>query len=150
MNRCVRFLCLAMILVLFAGSGAGLMAAEWNETAQQKAKRMEWWTEARFGMFIHWGLYAMPARHEWVRNREKISNEDYQKYFELWNPDLYNPKEWAKAAKAAGMKYFVVTAKHHEGFCLWDSDFTDYKVTNTPYKKSHCSSQWLKLSGQRE
>ncbi len=91
-----------------------------------------WWQEARFGMFIHWGLYALPARHEWIRNYEKINNENYQKYFDHFEPDLFDPKEWARQAKAAGMKYFVITAKHHEGFCMWDSKFTDYKVTNTP------------------
>ena len=91
-----------------------------------------WFTHDRFGMFIHWGLYSMPARHEWVRNREKIDNETYQVYFDLFNPDLFNPKEWAKAAREAGMKYFVITTKHHEGFCLWDTKYTDYKVTNTP------------------
>ena len=96
---------------------------------------MDWFTNARLGMFIHWGLYAMPARHEWVKSREKITDEDYRKYFELFNPDLYNPEEWAKAAKNAGMKYFVITTKHHEGFCLWDSKYTDYKITNTPYGK---------------
>ncbi|MEI6177684.1 MAG: alpha-L-fucosidase [Verrucomicrobiota bacterium] len=93
---------------------------------------MAWWREARFGMFIHWGLYAMPARHEWVKNRERLTNEQYQKYFELFDPDLYNPREWAKMAKAAGMKYVVLTTKHHEGFCLFDSKYTDYKATNTP------------------
>jgi alpha-L-fucosidase len=86
-------------------------------------------------MFIHWGLYALPARHEWVKNRERMTNEQYQKYFELFNPDLYNPKEWARMAKAAGMKYVVLTAKHHEGFCLWDSKVTDYKAPNTPIGK---------------
>ncbi len=91
-----------------------------------------WWQEARFGMFIHWGLYAMPARHEWIRNYEHISNEDYQKYFDRFDPDMYNPAEWARMARAAGMKYVVFTAKHHEGFCMWDSKYTDYKVTNTP------------------
>lgn len=106
-----------------------------GETEKQREERMKWWTEARFGMFIHWGLYAMAARHEWVKNRERIADEDYQKYFELFNPDLYNPKEWARMAKRAGMKYFVVTTKHHEGFCLWDSKYSDYKVTNTPYRK---------------
>ncbi len=105
------------------------------ETEQQKMNRMKWWTEARFGMFIHWGLYALPARHEWVKNRERITDGDYQKYFDHFNPDLFNPKEWARAAKNAGMKYFVITTKHHEGFCLWDSKYTDYKVTNTPYEK---------------
>ena len=63
---------------------------------------MAWWKDARFGMFIHWGLYALPARHEWVRNKEKISNEAYQKYFDLFNPDKFDPKKWAKEAKAAG------------------------------------------------
>ena len=103
------------------------------ETDQQKAERMRWWTEARFGMFIHWGLYALPARHEWVKNYEHITDEEYQKYFDNFNPDLFNPKEWAQMAKAAGMKYFVITAKHHEGFCLWDSKYTEYKATKTPY-----------------
>lgn len=91
-----------------------------------------WFQRDRFGMFIHWGLYSMPARHEWIRNKEAIQDEDYQIYFDLFDPDMFNPKEWAKAAKDAGMKYFVITAKHHEGFCLWDSKYTDYKATNTP------------------
>ncbi len=94
-----------------------------------------WFTQARFGMFIHWGLYSMPARHEWVRNWERITNEGYQKYFDHFNPDLYNPREWARLAREAGMKYFVITTKHHEGFCLWDSKLTDYKATNTPCGK---------------
>ena len=95
----------------------------------------KWWIEGRFGMFIHWGLYALPARHEWVKHRERISDEEYQKYFDHFNPDLYDPKAWARVAKEAGMKYFVITTKHHEGFCLWDSRYTDYKATNTPYGK---------------
>ena len=86
-------------------------------------------------MFIHWGLYSLPARHEWIRNFERIPNEEYQKYFDIFNPDLYNPKEWAKMCKAAGMKYAVITTKHHEGFCLFDSKYTDYKSVNTPYGK---------------
>ncbi len=106
-----------------------------KETEDQKMQRMKWWTDARFGMFIHWGLYALPARHEWVKNRERLTNEQYQKYFEHFDPDLYNPKEWARMAKEAGMKYVVLTAKHHEGFCNWDSKFTDYKCTNTPFGK---------------
>ncbi len=99
------------------------------------AKRTDWFTEARFGMFIHWGLYALPARHEWVRHHEQISNEDYQKYFDHFDPDLLDAREWARAAKAAGMRYLVITTKHHEGFCLWDSKFTDYKAPNTPAKR---------------
>jgi len=91
-----------------------------------------WFVHDRFGMFIHWGLYALGARHEWLKNRERIKDEDYQKYFEHFDPDLYDPKKWARAAREAGMKYFVVTTKHHEGFCLWDSEHTDYKAPNTP------------------
>ena len=91
-----------------------------------------WFTHDRFGMFIHWGLYSMPARHEWVKNQECITEEHYDKYFKYFNPDLYDPKEWARQAKAAGMKYVVLTTKHHEGFCMFDSKYTDYKCTNTP------------------
>lgn len=91
-----------------------------------------WFRHDRFGMFIHFGLYSMPARHEWIKSREKISEEHYDLYFKHFNPDLYDPKEWARKAKAAGMKYAVLTAKHHEGFCLFDSQYTDYKSTNTP------------------
>jgi len=106
-----------------------------NETAQQKEKRLQWWKDARFGMFIHWGLYALPGRHEWVKNYERLTNEDYQKYFDEFNPDHFEPKKWAKEAKAAGMKYVVLTTKHHEGFCLFESKFTDYKATNTQAKR---------------
>ncbi len=96
---------------------------------------IEWFLQDRFGMFIHWGTYALAARHEWVKKREEISEEAYSQYFKYFNPDLYCPREWARMAREAGMKYFVITAKHHEGFCLWDSKYTDYKVTNTPYGK---------------
>lgn len=99
----------------------------------QVPKRAEWFSDARFGLFIHWGIYALPARHEWVKSREQISDENYQKYFDHFYPDLYDPEEWASLAKGAGMEYFVVTTKHHDGFCLWDSSLTDWKVTNTPW-----------------
>ena len=91
-----------------------------------------WFVHDRFGLFIHWGTYALAARHEWVKSAERIDTETYNKYFEHFDPDLYDPAAWADAAAGAGMKYFVVTTKHHEGFCLWDSDLTDYKATNTP------------------
>ncbi|MDQ3327488.1 MAG: alpha-L-fucosidase, partial [Chloroflexota bacterium] len=92
-----------------------------------------WFTHDRFGLFIHWGAYSLAARHEWVRQRERIRDEEYQRYVDHFSPDLYDPNVWAREAKNAGMKYFVVTTKHHEGFCLWDSALTDYKATNTPY-----------------
>lgn len=98
---------------------------------ESRKKRTEWFLNDRFGMFIHWGLYAIPARGEWVRSVEKISREDYQQYFYEFDPVNYDPKAWAKAAKGAGMKYAVMTAKHHDGFCLFDSKLTDFKATNT-------------------
>lgn len=114
----------------------------WNETKEEKESRLAWWTNDRFGMFIHWGTYSLAGRHEWVKKRERIDDETYQKYFDNFNPDLYNPREWAKLAKAAGMKYAVITSKHHEGFTLFDSKYTDYKVTNTPYGKD-ALKEWV-------
>lgn len=92
-----------------------------------------WFEAARFGLFIHWGLYALPARHEWVKSRERLTDEQYQRYFDHFDPDLFDPREWARTAKRAGMRYAVLTTKHHDGFCLWDSALTEYKVTNTPH-----------------
>ncbi len=92
-----------------------------------------WFRRDRFGMFIHFGLYAMPARHEWMKSRECTPEETYQRYFDHFDPDLFDAREWARQAKAAGMKYAVLTTKHHEGFCLFDSQYTDYKITNTPF-----------------
>ena len=94
-----------------------------------------WFVHDRFGLFIHWGIYSVAARHEWVKHNERIRDEDYQKYFDHFDPDLYDPAIWAHEAKNAGMKYFVVTSKHHDGFCLWDSALTDYKAPNTPAKR---------------
>lgn len=96
---------------------------------------LDWFLHDRFGLFVHWGLYSLPARHEWVRNFEKISNEDYQKYFDHFDPDLYDPRTWAEEARNAGMKYAVITTKHHEGFALWDSALTDYKAPSTPARR---------------
>ena len=95
----------------------------------------EWFVNDRFGLFIHWGIYALPARHEWVKSYEKMSDDKYDVYFRHFDPDLYDPAAWADAAASAGMKYFVMTTKHHDGFCLWDSTLTEYKAVNTPYGK---------------
>jgi alpha-L-fucosidase len=87
----------------------------------------------RLGMFIHFGLYALAGRHEWVQNRERIHPDTYAKYFEHFDPDLFDAADWARRCKQAGMKYAVLTTKHHEGFCLWDTQYGDYKITNTPF-----------------
>ncbi|MDR2497846.1 MAG: alpha-L-fucosidase [Tannerellaceae bacterium] len=133
----LKLLFLTTLILTFAASKlAAQQTPAWAvETPAAKEARMAWWTHDRFGMFIHWGIYALPARHEWVKRHERLGDDVYQTYFERFDPDLYNPKEWAAKARAAGMKYVVVTTKHHDGFCLWDSKATDYKVTNTPYGK---------------
>ncbi|MGZ0151683.1 alpha-L-fucosidase [Kribbella sp. WER1] len=99
------------------------------------AASVEKFRDWRFGLFVHWGLYSLPARHEWVKNRERLTDEDYQPYFDHFEPDLYDPRTWAKAAREAGMKYAVLTTKHHEGFCLWDSQVSDYTVAKTAWGK---------------
>jgi alpha-L-fucosidase len=95
---------------------------------QDRVRRMKWWHEARFGMFVHWGLYAQLGRHEWVMNRERIPVKDYEKLAATWKPKPRPAREWARLAKEAGMKYMVMTTKHHEGFCLWDTKQTDYNA----------------------
>lgn len=92
------------------------------------AKRIQWWNEARFGMFVHWGLYSQLGRHEWVMNRERIPIAEYEPLAATWKPKPRPAREWARLAKLAGMKYMVMTAKHHEGFCLWDSKMTPYNA----------------------
>jgi alpha-L-fucosidase len=93
-----------------------------------RAQRMKWWHEARFGMFIHWGLYSQLARHEWVMNRERIPVKEYEKLADGWKPKERPAREWAALAKKAGMRYMVMTTKHHEGFLLWDSKLSDYNA----------------------
>jgi alpha-L-fucosidase len=103
-----------------------------GKNIEERWERTRWFREARFGMFIHWGLYAIPARGEWVRSAERMPQEDYLEFFKEFRAEDYRPREWARLAKRAGMKYAVLTAKHHDGFCLWDTKLTDFKATNTP------------------
>jgi alpha-L-fucosidase len=93
-----------------------------------RKERMRWWHEARFGMFVHWGLYAVLGRHEWAMNRERIPVEEYEKLADGFKPGPRPMREWAQLAVDSGMKYMVMTTKHHEGFCLWDSRQTDYNA----------------------
>jgi alpha-L-fucosidase len=98
-----------------------------------REQRMKWWRGARFGMFVHWGLYSQLGRHEWVMYREKIPVKEYESLAQTWKVKDRPAREWAKLAKKAGMKYMVMTTKHHEGFCLWDTKQTDYNaVKRTP------------------
>ena len=90
--------------------------------------RMRWWHEARFGMFVHWGLYSQLGQYEWAMNLDRIPVSEYEPLADSWQPKPGAAREWAALAKAAGMKYMVLTTKHHEGFCLWDTRQTDFNA----------------------
>ena len=102
-----------------------------NETDAARERRMKWWREARFGMFIHWGLYSVLERGEWVMYNERIPKAEYAKLADRFNPRKYNPDEWVALAQEAGMKYMVLTTRHHDGFCLWDTETTDFCAPKT-------------------
>ena len=93
---------------------------------QTRAQRMQWWHAARFGMFIHFGVYSTIGRHEWVMENEAIPIGEYTAHATTFRPAANCPRAWAKLAKAAGMKYMVMTTKHHEGFCNFDTKLTNY------------------------
>ncbi len=95
----------------------------------------DWFLQKRFGMFIHWGLYAIPAWQEQVLWRGKMPRKDYEPFMHVFNPVKFDPNQWLDSMQEAGMEYICFTTKHHDGFCMWDSVYTDYKVTNTPYGK---------------
>jgi alpha-L-fucosidase len=134
-----------------------------GKTALSKDKRMEWWRDARFGMFIHWGLYAVPAGEwkgkqipgigEWIMERADIPVSQYEQLAKQFNPVKFDADEWVRIAKNAGMKYIVITSKHHDGFCLWDSKVTDYDIVDAaPFKRDvlrelsrACKKQGIRL-----
>lgn len=134
------------------------------ETKSEKDARMAWWREARFGMFIHWGVYAIPGGQwkgkfvppgggEWIMNTANVPVDEYEQLAKQFNPVKYDPAAWVRLAKAAGMNYIVITSKHHDGFCLFDSKATDYNAAKaTPYGKDllkplaeECRKQGIKF-----
>ncbi len=131
-----------IIIVLLLTCGK-LFSQEAANNTNNKENRMEWWREARFGMFIHWGLYSVPAGEwkgetghaEWIRTTAKIPLEEYDQLVGQFNPVKFNAEEWVKTAKDAGVKYMVLTSKHHDGFCLFDSKYTDFDIMSTPFKR---------------
>lgn len=99
----------------------------WTAIADRKDEMTpDWFTEARFGLFVHFGAYSVAARHEWVQNYEQLSDEEYREYVEFFDPDRFDARELARSAKAAGAGYVVLTTKHHDGFALWDSQLSDF------------------------
>lgn len=119
----------------------------------ENLKAREWFQDAKFGMFIHWGVYSILGDGEWVMNNQGIDKASYQKLPSFFNPVSYNPKEWVAVAKAAGMKYITITSKHHDGFAMWDSKLTDWDIIDrTPYGRDvikmladECKKEGIKL-----
>jgi alpha-L-fucosidase len=132
-----------------------------QETPDERNARMAWWKEARFGLFIHWGLYAIPAGEwkgatnhaEWILTTAQIPVDEYEKFARRFNPVKFNAAEWVRMAREAGMKYIVITSKHHDGFCLFNSRLTKYDVADaTPFKRDilkelaeECRKQGLRM-----
>jgi len=158
----------SIVLVLILTSVAGSLAKESSlagpararspETSAERDQRMKWWREARFGMFIHWGLYAVPAGEykgqrserigEWIMDWANIPRADYEKFASQFNPVKFNAREWVRIAKDAGMKYIVITSKHHDGFAMYASEVPAYatlvEVTeqvNSDYVKRHAGAE---------
>ncbi|MDM7925691.1 MAG: alpha-L-fucosidase [bacterium] len=126
-----------------SGDGAGPVRPE---SLKQRNERMAWWRDARFGLFIHWGVYSVPAGEyrgrpvdgigEWIMNNAHIPCAEYRRYAKRFNPVRYDPDAWVRLAKEAGMKYIIITSKHHDGFALFDSKATEWDVVDaTPYGK---------------
>jgi alpha-L-fucosidase len=99
-----------------------------TEVDKTRPKRIKWWSDARYGMFVHWGSYSVLGRGEWVQGFEAIPADEYETLANQFNPPRGAPRKWAKLARDAGMKYMVLTTKHHEGYCLWDTEQTDYNA----------------------
>ncbi|MBL7816621.1 MAG: alpha-L-fucosidase [Saprospiraceae bacterium] len=121
--------------------------------AAENLKAREWFQDAKFGLFVHWGVYSVLGDGEWVMNNQKIDKKNYQKLPAFFNPTEFDPKEWVSMVKAAGMKYITITSKHHDGFAMFDSKQTDWDIVDrTPYKKDvlkmladECQKQGIKL-----
>ncbi len=121
--------------------------------APENLKAREWFQDAKFGLFIHWGVYSILGDGEWVMNNQRIDKTTYQKLPAFFNPIDFNPKEWVAMAKAAGMKYITITSKHHDGFAMFDSKLTDWDIVDrSPYIKDvikmlaeECKKEGIKL-----
>jgi alpha-L-fucosidase len=133
-----------MIMVLMTACTSAPNTHHESTNTAEKDARMAWWREAKFGLFIHWGVYAVPAGKygdntnygEWIMHSAKITSAEYKEYARRFNPVKYNPAAWVRVAKEAGMRYIVITSKHHDGFALYPSDVTDWDVADaTPYGK---------------
>jgi len=141
-----KHLTILSVLLLFLSHSSFNQQTKKNtlaETKAQKEQRMKWWKDARFGLFIHWGLYSVPAgvwgsdtnHAEWIRTTAKIPVHEYEKLVPQFDPEKFNAEAWVQLAKAAGMKYIVITSKHHDGFCMFNTKQTDFDIMSTPFHR---------------
>jgi alpha-L-fucosidase len=144
---------LSILLFLFCLSIAPSLAQEKYQPTPENMKSREWFQDAKFGLFIHWGVYSVLGDGEWVMNQQQIPIKAYEKIPAFFNPTQFNPTEWVQMAKDAGMKYITITSKHHDGFAMYDSKVSDYDIVErTPYGKDvlkmladECRKQGVKL-----
>ncbi|MEK6780290.1 MAG: alpha-L-fucosidase [Bacteroidota bacterium] len=144
---------LSILPILFCLSIATSLAQEKYQPSPENMKSREWFQDAKFGLFIHWGVYSVLGDGEWVMNQQQIPIQTYEKIPTFFNPTQFNPAEWVKMAKDAGMKYITITSKHHDGFAMYDSKVSDYDIVErTPYGKDilkmladECRKQGIKL-----
>jgi alpha-L-fucosidase len=148
---CPSLIVVAICIALITGfqletAKASAVDAPGGKKPLSKDERMEWWRQARFGMFIHWGIYSVPAGEwkgkkipsagEWIMQTAQIPVSEYEQLAKQFNPVKFDAEQWVQIAKNAGMKYIVITSKHHDGFCMWDTKYTDYDMVDaTPFKR---------------
>lgn len=128
MKKPVSIICSFLMVTAAMLQGQEKPTPAYTDSYNKLMQRTQWWRNDRFGMFIHFGAYAVAARGEWVKSNEQLTTEQYQQYVDAFNPADFDAREWARIARAAGMKYAVLTAKHHDGFCMFNSKLTDYKL----------------------
>src|SRR5215218_2846831 len=149
-GKCFR---VALTLAALSSSAVPLRTQDGYRPAPANLAARRWFRDARFGLFIHWGVYSVLGDGEWVMNNEKIPIKAYEKIPSFFNPTQFNPAEWVQMAKDAGMKYITITSKHHDGFAMFDSKVSDYNIVkSTPYGKDvlkmladECHKQGIKL-----
>ena len=144
-----RLLSISVFLLIFQP----IIAQENYIPTKENLEARQWFQEAKFGLFIHWGVYSILGDGEWVMNKQNISIDDYEKLPSFFNPIDFDAEEWVKMAKDAGMKYITITSRHHDGFSMFDSQATDYNIVKkTPYNKdvlkplaAACKKEGIKL-----
>jgi len=128
------------------------LTAQTYTPAADNVKAREWFNDARFGLFIHWGPFSIPGSGEWVMNERGITVKNYTRLMDFFNPIEFNAAQWVSMAKDAGMKYITLITRHHDGFSMWDTKYSDFSIMHTPYKKDivkmmadECHKQGIKL-----